>query len=141
MFDEDLIEELAFISGESVNSMRYIIGDSPLDSNKDFIIIGSSPNDEECAQLNLENAETLFDFHKQNHLECIVLLDQIQRTTLKDFKFKDQLFIKKNNYRDSYYEEVAYSFSIDEEDELHIGLVETSLPDYWDKISLTKLKN
>jgi hypothetical protein len=133
--------EVASILGEDVETVKDMYNQLFVLKGKDYITIGSTPKKEIATKINLNEPEKLIEFHETNKLECETLIQQLKRGFLKDFKFKDNLFIKKIPYEYSYYQEVAYSFISGEESEDYISFVEQYLPEKWDRKSKIKLNN
>jgi len=134
-----MFDEIAEMMGMPVEEVEATYNNM-FNSEKEWIVVGAAPNAEACAQLIMNKPEILFDFHKRNRFECNLLIEQMARTTLKDFKYIDNIGIYKNDYEDSYYEEVVYYFEVDSDEEAHLTIVEDALPEYWDNISKEKLQ-
>jgi len=100
----------------------------------DYIEIGSSPCDEDCAQLGSDN------YYEQSHKECKAFINQLRRQ-FGDEPDGAKLRIKSNNHDFGTYYEVVCYFEEDNKKAIDYALkCEGKTPANWDEEALIELK-
>jgi hypothetical protein len=93
---------------------------------REFYDIGSSPSEEECAQLGREG------YARQARQECHRLIRQL-RKELGEEPGTARLAVKANSHDfGTYYSVVCYFDTFDPEGEAYAGKCEDELPAHWD---------
>ena len=101
---------------------------------KDYITIGCSPVDEDCAQVGQA------DYHERALAECKALIGQIRRVFGEEPE-QAQLKIKAFPHDFGTYHEVVCYFNDDEDESMRYAFaVEGRLPDNWDKEAREELQ-
>jgi len=99
---------------------------------KDFLSLGSTPPEEECAQLGQPN------YHEQAQKECAAFINQLKRNfkLINDMKFG----IKRCPHDFGTYLDVVIYFDNDNEEECEIAYnIENNVPFEWDKRAKSEL--
>jgi len=97
---------------------------------RDYISIGSSPTDEDCAQVGADNYEA------QSRKECIAFIHQLER----QFKVVDVFRIKSFPHDFGTYKEVVCYFDDDNHEAIAFAYrVESECPRRWDSEALKEL--
>lgn len=100
---------------------------------KEFVTLACTPHEEKCVQAG-------WDHIKDGEFECAVLIRQLIRMNGLPVE-SATFFIVENHHETGIYHEAAIHYrNNDEQAEDYAILVEDSIPNHWDGISLRELK-